>query len=171
MRLGERAGAGIGAVHGQLFLALRAQPLAHARGLRLHRLEGIGHDRQRLVLDLDQRRRVLGDRLGLGDDGDHRVTVEDDAVERQRRSVAIGGVRRRQRQILAGEDADHARHGPSSARLDAHEARVGVGTDDEACVHHARQLHVAGEAGDAGDLAGAIDARHGATDGGVLVHG
>jgi hypothetical protein len=48
---------------------------------------------------------------------------------------------------------------------------VGVRADDETRVRHPGQLHVAGEAGDTGDLAGAVDARHRATDYGVLVHG
>ena len=54
---------------------VRLQLLVHERRAVLPRLERVEHDRQRLVLDLDQVARVLGDVAVLGDHGRDRLAV------------------------------------------------------------------------------------------------
>ena len=89
------------------------------------RLE-IGHDRKRLVVDLDQRRGLLGDlRGGRGDAGDdvalepHRVLGEEPAVLDHAAVEHVG-------HVLVGDDREHAREGARLRHVDARDSRMRV---------------------------------------------
>ena len=80
----------------------------------LPRLERVEHDRQRLVLDLDQVARVLGDVAVLGDHRGDRLAVVAHLLDRDHVLHDRPGPERRQRRgplghVLARDDRDHAR--------------------------------------------------------------
>ena len=57
---------------------VRLHAAAHHGRTGRHRLAAIGVRRERLVIDLDERRRVLGDVAALGHDHRHRLADESD---------------------------------------------------------------------------------------------
>ncbi len=134
-------------------------------GVRRDRLRRRGHDRQVLVIDLDQFARVLRDRLGFGDRERHRLADETDAALRQGWPIRLakgralvsgpGAVRRQRlvagvRQIFAGQHRKHAGQSPRRAGIDRPDARVGAVRPQERCVDLVRQIPVRGEATRAG---------------------
>jgi len=131
---------------------------------RLHRLERIGDHRQGLVLDVDQRHRVLG---GVAVDGGHRrhrLPDEPDLVHRQAvlydRLGAEGGQRVRHLfRVLAGGHGKHAGQRAGPARVDARDARVGMRAPEDGGVEHAGKLHIVGVGGAAGEELRVLEAR------------
>ena len=108
------------------------------------RLERVEHDGQRLVLDLDQVARVLGDVAVLGDHGRDRLAVVAHLLDRDHvlddRAGAEGGQRRRVLgHVGAGDDADHARQRLRLRGVDGDDARVRV-----RAAHDRRVRHVPG---------------------------
>ena len=108
----------------------------------LLRLERVEHDRQRLVLDLDQVARVLGDVAVLGDHGRDRLAVVAHLLDRDQvlddRAGAERGERRRVLgDVGAGHDADDARQRLGLRGVDRDDARVRVRAADDRGVRHA----------------------------------
>ena len=124
----------------------------------------VGDRRQLLVLDLDQRCRIIRDPLTLRDDGDDGMPVEERAIDGERRDVAIAASLVRERQVGAGEHADDAGQRGGARGVDTPDVRVGVRAQHEPRVQHARQLHVARKARDAGHLLWAVEAGDGTAD-------
>ena len=68
----------------------------------------VGHDGQRLVVDLDQRRGLLGDlRRRRGDAGDD-VALEAHRVPREEPPVLDHAAVEHVRDVLVGDDGEHA---------------------------------------------------------------
>ena len=116
----------------------------------------VGHHRQRLVLHLDERKRVLGDVAAVGDDEGHDLAdvahfvdgerplgaaVRQGRVRDQerRRLIQLAELGRRQYQVHAG----HAARGGS---IDPRDPRVGVRAPERCGVHDAGRIHVVDEA-------------------------
>ena len=97
---------------------------------------GRDDDRQRLVVDLDQLGRVLGDRATLGDhEHDRLARVAHHLGGEASLRAAVGEVGMRDEdgqvgsaegQVVRGVDGDHARHGARGADVDRPDARVGM---------------------------------------------
>ena len=125
------------------------------RRVRVERGLGVGDERQRLVLDLDQAQGVLGDLLGVGGDGRHLVAdVADGLVEEH------GCPRtRRSRALRAAEDGPDAGQRLGLRGVDALDPRVRVRAAQDPGVELAGQADVVGVLGAAGDFQVALDAR------------
>ena len=117
-------------------------------GAGLHRLDGVGDHRQRLVLDLDRPRGPLGQLFRLRRHGGHRLAHAPHLVgqhvvvlvQRPRHgddALVVEDVR----DIVEGEHDRAHRFG--RARVDALDAGVRVRAGDEAPVQHPRQDDVA----------------------------
>jgi hypothetical protein len=110
------------------------------------------HRGQRLVLDLDQRRRVVGGSPALGGHRDDRLADVAHALdgEGEHRAALHPGVVPEDAAVgfaepgdgVASQHAGDARRSARALEVDAYEARVGVRAADEGGVHHARQRHV-----------------------------
>ena len=124
------AGVGLGALVGD------------ARRAGLHRLDRVDGDRQRLVLDLDQVERLVGDRQVVGRDGGHRLAGEDDAIDRQHGVGARLGARLQLRDVGGGQHGAHARQRPRLAGVDALDAGVGVRAAQQPGLQQPGQLQV-----------------------------
>ena len=103
---------------------------------------GIGHGRQRLDVEFDRFRRVARLRQRFRDHEGHGIADEAHLVGRQRRAVGLQqrrAVAALQRQaagegvvaggfkVLAGPDAEHARHRPGGRRVDTPDGFRGHG--------------------------------------------
>ncbi len=113
----------------------------------LLRLERVEHDRQRLVLDLDQVARVLGDVAVLGDHGRDRLAVVAHLLDGDHvlddRAGAEGGKRRRMLgDVGARDDADHAGQRLGLRRVDGDDARVRVRAAHDRRMRHVLELDV-----------------------------
>ncbi len=138
-------------------LALEGEVVAEVgmdrRGVRRQRRLHVGDDGQFLVAHLDQSRRVLGF-------GARRGRHRRDGLAHPARAVHGDGVLRRGFEALhvrqhtdpgradlgqlgACHHGDDARRRSRGARVDAGNARMGVGRAHEGDVNHARQRHVA----------------------------
>ena len=149
---GGLAGIGLGAAVGD------------ARRARLHRLLGIGGDRQRLVVDFDQVERFVGDGQVIGGHRGHGLAEEDGAIDCQERVGAGLGARLQLRDVGGGEHRAHTRQGARLRDVDARDAGVGVRAAQQPRLQKPRELHVADVLGAAGDLLGRIEARDGQAD-------
>ena len=86
----------------------------------------VGDDGQRLVVDLDQRRRLLGDlRRRRGDTGDD-VALEAHRVLREEAPVLDHAAVEHVGDVLVGDDGEHAGEGPRLRRVDPRDPRVRV---------------------------------------------
>ena len=144
-----------------------ARLIVHARRILARRRHRVGHARQRLVVDLDKLRAVLGRPHGVGDNHRHRLADEAHLVGRQqimRRGEGFGAVRilqRNFRRVLrpllvrngfepvglgvgTGEHRDHARRGHRLVGRDAADARVRVRRAHHDGVDLPRQILVGG---------------------------
>ena len=131
----------------------------HARRAGRERGRQVGHDRKRLVLDLDQRGRVLGEvAIGRDDECDELAHVSD-LVGREwplRARVSQRGMRDQQRrrlvpltQVGRGEHQADAGRAAGGGRVDPNDPRVGVAAPQRRPVEHARRVHVVHEAPEA----------------------
>lgn len=144
-------------MHPQRFLvAAPGAGRADERRVGAHGRQGIDGGGQLLVVDADERGGVLGDGLGLGDDGGDGLAVEDDAVAGQRGAAAVGRVGRGERQVAAGEDGDDAGTRRRGGGVDGDDSGVGVRAQHEPRVQHARQADVARVADEPGGLRRAV---------------
>ena len=127
-------------------LGLVLDVLAQDGRVRVHRLERVDDDRERLVLDLDQVRGVGGDiAVGRDDEGDLLVLEQDLAVGEHHLDVAGEGRHPGEidaLEILGGQHRKHPRHGLGLRRIDLDDARVRMARAMEVAVQHARQLDV-----------------------------
>ena len=111
----------------------------------------VEHRRQRVILDVDQLGRVLGDGARRRDDGGDRLAHETHAVEREHVAGAGLGLRsRRDRcregrqvaQVLAADDQGDPVEGARPRDVDRDDPSVGVGAAAEGDVQRARRLDV-----------------------------
>ena len=155
---------------------LAGEILAQHRRIRVHRLERIDHDRQRLVFDHDLVDAVIGGIAVGGDhEGDFLILEQHLAVGQHHLHVAgqgrhpgeVDGLQR-----FGGDHRQHARHLQRLFRVDRFDARMGVRRADEIAVQHARQLQVvdiiALALGEAGVLDALALAAHAFERGGAL---
>jgi hypothetical protein len=115
------------------------------------RLLEIRHRRQRLVVDLDELRRVLGEIAAGGDDAGHRVAVEAHLVDGQGRHLhRVQPLDRRRhaqrrrplREILPGVDGDYAFQLARCIRLYRLDLRVRMRRPYKAGVQRPRHFDV-----------------------------
>ena len=125
---------------------LAGEVLAQHRRIRVHRLERIDHDRQRLVFDHHLVDAVVG-RIAVGGDheGDFLILEQHLAVGQHHLHVA--GERRHPGEVdglqrLGGDDREHARHFQRLGVVDLLDARMRMRRSDEIAVQHARQFQV-----------------------------
>ena len=141
----------------------------------------VGHDRQRIVVDVDGVDGVACDvRIGGNRDG-HRVAREIDPVVGEhgvRRRLEIRNRRRtghepaRVVDVGAGEHGDDSGNRLRGAGIDAHNPRVRVRAAQDARMQHARQPHVVGIGADPLHQPRIFDALHRAPDvGSSISHG
>ena len=111
------------------------------------------HGRQLLELDVDQLERLVGDPLvGGGDRGDGIADVADLLTRQRLLVLADGKDAELDRQVIPGEDGQHARVRPSARDIHVQDASMRVRTPQESPVDHPRQRQVVGELGLAADL-------------------
>ena len=127
-------------------VALARLVVADQRRVGVERLAGVDHRRQRLVLDVDQRERVVG-RVLVGRDHERDLlALEADLVARQHGLGVVGDRRHpgqaERLQVLGG---DHRRDvGVLQRRrgVDRDDLGVRVGAAQDRAVHHPRQVDV-----------------------------
>jgi hypothetical protein len=106
----------------------------------------VAHDRQLLVLDVDQRRRLARDlRRGGGDRGDDLALVTDDVAGEQRTVLDEGAVAD-VGHVLVGHHAEDARQRARPGRVDRADAGVRMVGVAEARVQHPGHREVGGVA-------------------------
>ncbi len=178
-------GLGEGGIDRALVAGLVAERLVagivvpHRRRARRQRGLGAGHRRQHLVVDLDQLGGVLGRVQRLGDDEGDGIADIAHALARQQRLQADEGGRAaaplarhhgRERaepapaQILAGQDADHARRRSRPAHVDPGDARRRVRRAQHQAARLVRRLEVIDIAPGALEQPKILLARHRLTD-------
>jgi hypothetical protein len=116
---------------------VRAVRLMDERAPRLHRLLGIHDVRQRLVVDLDQLGRVLGERPAVGDHGGHPLSGIAHAILGERPTRHLGRVHADRERVgggaefLAGQHVVDARGAARRIRVDGADTgrRIGRGHD------------------------------------------
>ena len=164
----------------EVHLSLRGQchhhvaaPFGEEQRRRGHRLFGIHHDGQRVVVHLHTFGGVDGLRAGLGHHRGHQLTDETDGVGRQRAARDVGRQQRhidRNRsdaigsQVGRGEDAHHTRHRSRLVDVDGVDSRV---CDRRPHVHHVRRSgkrQIVDEGPSTGDEIGVLGAHHPCTD-------
>ena len=132
--------------------AIRRDRLVDPRQAGILGVLGIDDGRETLILDVDQRARVLDLIAVRADDAGDSIADETDLVRRQRRHLHRQQAldrrrdperRRRARQILAGERRNDARRPKRGGDVDAANPRMGVRTAHEGCVEQARRGQVA----------------------------
>ena len=150
-----------------------AQLLVQDGRARRERGLGVEHRRQRLVLDVDQLGRVLGERARARDDGGDGLADEAHAVEREHVPRAGLGLRprrdgRRERrqvaQVLAADDERDAVERARPRAVDRDDPRVRVRAAAEGDVQRARRLDVVEVDAAAREEAGILDAHHARAD-------
>ena len=129
----------------------------------------VGDRGQRLVVDLDQLGRVLGEVAAVRDDQGDRVAGEPGLAvgERRPRRVrhlvpgpGVPGLADVAVEVGGGEDGVHAGQRQRGRRVDRDDARPRVRAADEAGVQHARPGDVVDEGARAGQQPGVLDALH-----------
>ncbi len=128
----------------------------------LKRCDAIGHRRQRLVIDLDQRGRILGQIAAVGHHDGDRLAHEAGFVlgeairhvglldRRARHQERHGLPLHRGRQIRESKDRMHARQLKRRALVDAADAGMGMGAAQHHRMQHAGQLDVVHKAAASG---------------------
>ena len=129
-----------------------AGDLGHPRriGAGGHRRLQVEHRRQRLLLDPDARRAVLGRRLGLRDHQRDRLPRPHDLRARQWLGHAAGAAR--DLQVVERQDGHHTRHRQRVLRRDRRDPRVRLGGQHRPRVQQARDIEIAHVARGPADL-------------------
>ena len=134
----------------------------------LQRRARVAHDRQRLVLDIDQLQRVLGEIAALR--RDRRDRLADEAHLLRREAVHAPLLRHRRRRlapahrVLACHDRDDARRALGRARVERCDLRVRERAAQDRAVQHARERQVIDELRPSCHELPVLDARHGLAD-------
>ena len=135
--------------------------------LRLHRVEGVEDDRQRLVFDLNERGGLRGDILSYGADGGdlvadhaHLFTAERLLVGQLLEGFGVAEVVPFGK-VASREHALDTRQPERLGKVDAFDERVRVGAVDEFAVIHAGQVDVVGVDGAPRHLRLGVDAHVG----------
>ncbi|MEY9427180.1 hypothetical protein ABH975_002495 [Bradyrhizobium ottawaense] len=137
----------------------------------------VDDDGKVLVVDLDQLQRIFGDRPALGNDGDHRLSGPDHAIERQRQLRCGGHAlemieraspgRADPGEIGAGGDEMHAFDCTRLLGLDRDDLRMRMRATQERGEEHTRQTEVADITSPPGQQPLGVRPRHGTADIGV----
>ena len=135
--------------------------VADHRRVRGQPLPRVHDDRQRLVVDVDQLARVLGDVRVVGDDAGHLLALEAHLVGREHR-LGVIGERGHPGEVpgrhhLAGQHQADAGQRPRPAGVDRLDARVRQRAAQDLHVQHAREHHVVGVVALAPDEAVVLD--------------
>ncbi len=117
--------------------------VADHRRVGVERAVRVVHDRQRLVLDVDQLERVARGVVVVGDDERHLLALEADLVGRQH-GLRVGRQRRHPREalrleVLAGDDRAHLRVLERGGGVDRDDPRVRERAAQRGAVQHAGQ--------------------------------
>ena len=131
---------------------VRARVRLQQRRAGRHGIVGVEHDVQRLVLDVHQLGRVLGQVARLGHDHRHRLPriahdpIRERALQESRRRLVVehaGGDRTPTvGQVLRRDHVDHAWRGARRVLLDPRESSVCEGAAHHERVDHVRALEV-----------------------------
>ena len=133
--------------------------LVDDRRAGLHRLLDVEHRRQRFVVDADLRQRLEGFALAVGDDGDDRLALVANLVDRERRLVILAEIDQAEqrveiaRHVGAADDPPHAGLALRFGEVDAADARMGVRAAQHLEMQHALQLVVVEIGRGRGDMA------------------
>ena len=137
------------------------------------RAERVGHVRQRLVVDVDQLQRVLGEGAAGRDHAHHRLALVDRLVARERvigqQRRAGHGPQHRQRlargpHVGAGQNVPDTGEGARLAHVDRADRGAGEGAAADRHLKLMGQLHVVGEEAVAPQQAVVLLARQRSTD-------
>ena len=120
--------------------------VADQRRVGVERLARVDHRRQRVVLDVDQRQRVVGGVLVDRDDERDLLALEAHLVAGQH-GLRVVGDRRHPREperleVLGGDDGGDARVRERARGVDRDDPRVRVGAAQHLAVDHPRQADV-----------------------------
>jgi hypothetical protein len=124
--------------------------------IRLEGGIGVHHKRQRLVLDIDQAQRILGDLLGVGRHRRHLLTDVAHDLREQLSVLKPGDAGR----VVAAQHRPHAVERLSLRRVDPHDPGMRTRTPQDFGVELAWQAHVVGVLRLAGNLQVAFDTRN-----------
>nr|WP_246564383.1 hypothetical protein [Ancylobacter sonchi] len=125
------------------------------------------HRRQRLVLDLDERRRRAGGGDVDGGDRSDRLANVADLVDGKGGFVLDHQSHIATADLGAGYHSLHAGQGESTRQVISEDPGMGVGTQHQRTVQHAGQCHVLGKSSRAARLLQGFEPRHCEPDGGL----
>lgn len=130
----------------------------------LHRLQGIEHRGQLLVVHTNRGDRGLGRVIGFGGDGRHPIADEPHPIPAEDRHVAHHLADQQPWNLLARYDRTNSWYLPGRRGIDAEDASVGIGAAQDFGEQHARQRHIRRVARVSGDLVRAFSAWNGCSD-------
>ena len=120
--------------------------VADQRRVIVERLAGVHHGRQRLVLHVDQRERIVGGVLVGGDHERHLLALEAHLVARQHGLGVVGDRghpgQPERLEVLGGDHGGHVGMRQRPRGVDRDDLRVGVRAAQQRAVDHARQPDV-----------------------------
>ena len=125
----------------------------------LHRLLDVKDRRQRFVVNADLRQGLEGFALAVRDDGDDRLALVANLVDGERRLVILAEIDQAEqrieiaRHVGATDDPAHAGAALRFGKVDAANARMGVGAAQDLEMQHALQLVVVEISRGRGDMA------------------
>ena len=153
------------------------------RGARAQRRFGVNDGRERIEIETDQLRGILGRVPALGhDDGDGLADVTDLVMREKRllridefvldqrrpfarqRKLRVRHRRQERQEVGAGQGTDDAGCGKRLRQMHAADARVGNRASDEDRVQHVRQIEIGDELSAAGQQSMILAARHRTAD-------
>jgi hypothetical protein len=151
---------------------VRPHPLVQQRRALLHGLDRVEHDRQRVGLDVDRGRGVLGHVGVVGHhEGDRLADVAHAVAGERRLQRVLAALGREQADgdahvghVVGGEDAHHARHRLSDALVDRDDHAVRRLAAHDPHVELTGDVHVRAELAAAGQQAQVLLARDAGAD-------
>ena len=175
LRLGEHA-LGLAVRHVEFGQQVVRRFTVHQRRIGRERSPAVGYRRQRVEIDVDQRRRILGDVAGVGDDDRDRFADMDGLVGRQHLAVVVllvvragqadhqpvGGEMRPE--VFVGIDRVHAGQRERRRGIDAPDRCMGMRAAHERRLQQAGHVNVVDEAAAAGEQCMVLQPRDAGTD-------